>query len=83
MKEDHSILHAAMKRSIPDCYDPVVQAERRDADWDKFVAKLPVCTLCKQKLFPEQKFHTACHMIVCPRCVDELNENYDFVEDPD
>lgn len=66
---------------IPDCYDPVRQEEQRQAEWDKLVELLPVCTLCKRKLYPEEKFHTASHQIVCTRCMDELNENIDIVED--
>lgn len=68
-------------RAIPNCYDPVVQAERRESDWDKFVDKLPACTLCKRPLFPGDKFHTVGSLTACSRCVDELNENFDFVED--
>lgn len=68
---------------IPSCYDPVFQAERRETQWDRLVDTLPVCTLCKRKLFPGDKFHTASYMIVCPRCVDELNENIEIVEDPE
>ena len=65
---------------IPDCYDPVFQEERREAEWDAFADTLPVCTLCHRKLYPGDKFHTASHWIVCPRCVEELQENEDIVE---
>lgn len=65
---------------LPDCYDPVFQVERREAEWDAFVDMLPVCTLCKRKLYPGDKFHTASYWIVCPRCVEELQENEDIVE---
>ena len=68
---------------LPDCYDPVFQAQEREAEWDRFAANLPVCTLCRKKLLPGQKFHAACYMVVCPSCVEELNENYEFVEDPE
>lgn len=68
---------------IPDCYDPVRQAERREAEWDNFIEKLPACTLCRKTLFPGEKFHTASYMIVCHSCVEELNENIEIVEDPE
>lgn len=65
---------------IPDCYDPVAQEERRQTRWDRAVDKLPMCTLCRKKLFPGDKFHTAGCMAVCPSCVEELNENIEILE---
>lgn len=65
---------------IPDCYDPVYQEEHRQAELDKFLDSLPCCTLCNRTLYPGDKFHTASYMIVCPSCVEELNENKDIVE---
>lgn len=65
---------------IPDCYDPVYQEERRQAQWDKYAEDLPVCTLCRRRLYPGDKFHTARFMVVCTSCTDELNENVDIVE---
>lgn len=64
----------------PDCYDPVYQEERRQAEWDRFAEHLPVCTLCRRRLYPGDKFHTACYMIVCTFCKDELDDNEDVVE---
>lgn len=66
---------------IPDCYDPVVQEERRQASWDKTVKSLPECSLCRKKIFPGEKFHTAGRMAVCPSCVGELNENIEILEE--
>ena len=68
---------------IPDCYDPVYQAEQREAEWDTFAKKLPVCTVCRQKLSPGTKFHTASCVVVCASCLEELNENLEIVEDPE
>lgn len=65
---------------IPDCCDPVYQEERRQAEWDEFADTLPVCTLCRRRLYPGDKFHTAHYMIVCPACKEELDENEDIVE---
>ncbi len=65
---------------IPACYDPVAQEDCRQARWDCFAAKLPECTLCRKKLLPGDKFHTAGCMAVCPSCVEELNENIEIVE---
>ena len=65
---------------IPDSYDPVYQAERREAEWDEYADTLPVCALCGRMLYPGDKFHTARYQIVCTRCKDELDENEDVVE---
>lgn len=69
-----------MNAKIPDCYDSVRQAEIREASWDGYLASLPVCTLCRRKLFPGTQFHTARYQIVCTRCKAELDDNIDFVE---
>lgn len=66
---------------IPDCFDPVYQEEQRQAKWDRFIDKLPVCTLCRKLLLPGQKIHTASFMVVCSSCVEELNENVEIVEE--
>ena len=60
---------------MPDCYDPAYQEDRRQAEWDRFVEDLPVCTLCRRRLYPGDKFHTARYMIVCRFCKEELDEN--------
>lgn len=65
---------------LPNCYEPVFQEERRQKEWDEYADTLPVCTLCKRKLYPGDKFHTASYTVVCPRCVEELQENEDIVE---
>lgn len=66
--------------NLPDCYDPATQEDWRQAEWDELADLLPVCTLCHRRLYPGDKFHTASHMVVCPSCVEELNENPDVVE---
>ena len=65
---------------IPDCYDPAAQEDRRQKEWDEYADALPVCTLCHRRLYPGDKFHTASHMVVCPRCVEELQEDENIVE---
>ena len=67
---------------IPNCYDPVHQAEQRETEWDRFVEKLPACTLCRERIFPGSKVHTAHFMVVCSSCVEILNDDYEILEDP-
>lgn len=66
--------------NLPDCYDPATREDRRQQEWDEFADTLPTCTLCRRRLYPGDKFHTASHSVVCPRCLEELNDNEDEVE---
>lgn len=65
---------------MPDCYDPVRQAERREEHWDDYVMHLPVCALCSRRLYPGVKYHEAHHKVVCLSCKEELDDNVDIVE---
>lgn len=65
---------------IPDCYDPVHQAERREAEADRKEVMLPHCCLCGETLYPGRKFHMAQYQVVCHDCLNELIENEDIVE---
>lgn len=60
--------------------DPAYEEERRQMEWDEFVEDLPICTLCRRRLYPGTKFHTARYQIVCTHCKEELDENEDVVE---
>ncbi len=60
--------------------DPAYEEDRRQLEWDKFAENLPICTLCRRRLYPGVKFHTARYQIVCTRCKEELDESEDVVE---
>jgi hypothetical protein len=68
---------------IPNCYDPIAQEEQRQADWDRYADKLPVCVLCRKKILPGTKVHTSGTGHICPSCFEELYENIEIVEDPE
>lgn len=65
---------------IPDCYEPYFQEEQMQKELDDLADMLPVCTLCRRRLYPGDKFHTARCMIVCASCLEELMENEEIVE---
>ena len=65
---------------IPNCYDPVYQAECREKVWDDYSDKLKKCVLCGEYIYPGTKFHTAHCQIVCTSCKEELEDNVDIVE---
>lgn len=69
-----------MKIRIPDCYDPVSQAEQREKDWDDHISQLPRCVLCSRVIYPGSKFHAAHYKTVCTSCKEELDGDVDIVE---
>ena len=65
---------------IPSCYDPIVQAERREKDWDDHTIKLPRCALCYRTLYPGNRYHEAHNKPVCTYCFEQLSENEETVD---
>ena len=61
---------------FPICYDPVYQAEKREASWDKL--RYPSCCLCGSKIFPGEKVYSAHNRSVCADCKEELDDNMDI-----
>lgn len=66
---------------IHDCYDPVRQAERREAKWDRYLAKFPVCAICRKVILPGSKLHAARCATVCSSCMELLNDNCEIIEE--
>lgn len=60
--------------------EPYVQEELHRKNLDAVENRLPVCTLCRQRLYPGARIHTARHQIICSHCLEELEENEDIVE---
>lgn len=65
---------------IPSCYDPIIQAERREKDWDDHTIKLPCCALCRRRLYPGEYYREARNKPVCTSCFDQLSENEEIVD---
>ena len=64
---------------IPDCYDPVYQAEQLALEQDKLMEDTVCCTFCRRTLYPGEKIHVAGFRVVCPSCLEELQENIEIV----
>ena len=64
---------------IPNCYDPIYQAERLAMEQDKLMEKTLCCTFCHRTLYPGDKIHVAQFFVVCPSCYEELGENIETV----
>lgn len=71
--------------SIPDCYDPVYQEERRQAAFDLWASQFPTCNCCGDSIYPGGQFYKLdvgkYDLIVCEKCASEMMENPFIVED--
>ena len=65
---------------IPDCYEAFAQEERRQAGYDKRSKNWPRCTICGKKIPEGEKAHQTRGKCVCDYCMDELEEDFFFVE---
>lgn len=61
--------------NIPDCYDPVYQAERRERDWDEYRSRNPTCNLCRCTIPAGTPYRECFAGEVCESCFEELEEN--------
>lgn len=68
--------------NIPDCYDPVYQAERREAKWDAYIKPLRRCDLCHTSIYPGNRYRECFNGTVCSDCFEELSE-YELIEEGD
>ncbi len=63
----------------PDCYDPVIQAEQREALWDKYIANLPVCDVCGLNFTKGSTLRgRAGDVTLCKDCIEVLEENMEI-----
>lgn len=73
--------------NIPDCYDPVFQEDRRQAEWDKAVQWYPKCGCCGDVLLPGRRYFEldvlGNTLIVCDGCKGVMEINEVIVEDVD
>lgn len=67
--------------NIPDCYDPIYQAERLAAEIDKRLEAALTCALCGDTIQPGQRYHTTEDKAVCRFCADEIAKNVFILEE--
>lgn len=58
---------------IPDCYDPVTQAEARENAWAATLATLPRCCICEREILG--RYYEYLAKSVCESCFTGLEEN--------
>ena len=54
---------------IPDCYDPAVQEDRRQAEWDAKCEASPRCDECGGSLYPHDTYTELDVKLYCEKCV--------------
>lgn len=59
--------------NIPDCYDPIHQAEAREDAWSKTLATLPRCCICEREILG--RYHEYLARTVCESCFSGLEDN--------
>lgn len=71
--------------TLPDCYDPVVQEERRQLAWDRWIRRFPVCHGCGQPLLAGAVYFALNvgdkTLNICQLCRQEMEENIHCVEE--
>ena len=71
--------------NIPNCYDPAVQEERRQRDWDRWIQQLPTCGCCGTPLRGGDVYFVLMvgdeNLIVCDSCREQMEENVCCVEE--
>ena len=65
---------------IPNCYEAYAQEEQRQNAWDVYASKLPVCVICGERIREGEDVHEAHGKKVCAACMEELEENFGYVE---
>lgn len=66
--------------NIPSCYDPIYQAEQLALEQDKLMENAVQCSVCRRTLYPGDKCHANRKVIVCPSCLEELQDNIEIIE---
>lgn len=66
---------------IPDCYDPVFQAERRERVWDEYRRRTPCCDLCRETIRPGCPYRECSTGTVCEDCFEALMDNVNLYEE--
>lgn len=69
---------------IPNCYDPVYQEERRQAQADRAVSQRPVCVCCFKPVQPGRPYYKISVQkelyTICEDCKEDLDESETYLE---
>ena len=62
-------------------FEPWMEADARESAWDQHQDRLPRCALCNRTIPNGARIHTARCLNVCRDCKEELDDNWDIVEE--
>lgn len=65
---------------IPDCYDPVIQEEQRQAEWDAKCEAFPHCDECGGSLYPHDTYTEIGGHLYCEKCISNNTHLVDNLE---
>lgn len=60
---------------IPDCYDPIYQAEQLEREADRRRVRFRRCDLCRCTIGPGNVYRECFGGLVCQNCFEELSSN--------
>lgn len=69
---------------VPDCYDPAVQEDRRQGEWDRRCAASPRCSCCNGSVYPYDTFTEIIlgetTYLFCEKCVSRGTRSIEDLE---
>lgn len=65
---------------IPDCYDPAVQEDARQAAWDAKCDAFPRCEECGGSLYPHDTYTEIGGKLYCEECIRQHTHSVDNLE---
>lgn len=66
--------------NLPDCYDPAVQENRRQAEYDAKCAAFHRCAECGGSLYPHDTYTELGGKLYCEKCVSDNTHSVDDLE---
>lgn len=66
--------------NLPDCYDPVTQEVRRQAEYDTKCEAFPRCDECGGSLYPHDTYTELGGKLYCGKCVHLNTHSTDGLE---
>lgn len=59
--------------------------EQRQAEWDRYVSRLPHCSVCGNTIYPGQKLSRVViqkeEIVICAECVEDIIEGQELFYD--
>lgn len=66
--------------NLPDCYDPAVQEDRRQGEYDTTSEAFPHCDECDGSLYPYDTYTEIGGKLYCEKCISNNTHLVDNLE---